>query len=64
MSKTKRQRIFNSFQHGCEVTIPVKPNLFAFSVHLMHYQTVFYNLLTSLVRRTKSIKFKYYGSKS
>ena len=30
MSKTKWQRIFISFQHGCEDTIPVKANLFAF----------------------------------
>jgi len=30
MAETKRHKVFISFQHGYEDTIPVKSNLFAF----------------------------------
>lgn len=30
MAETKRHKVFISFQHGCEDTIPEKSNLFTF----------------------------------
>ncbi len=58
MTEKKRHRVYISFQHGCEDTVLEKSNLFTFSALIMHYQTVFYNLLTSLVRRTKSYEYE------
>lgn len=58
MAETKRHKVFISFQHSGEDTIPEKSYFFTFFSTYNALSNSFYNLLTSLVRRTKSNEYE------